>query len=135
MTYWRRLLLLIALWMLQAPAWAHKPSDSYLTLRATTGSSEIAVRWDIALRDLDYVLQLDRDGNGDDDSLDDNDDDNGNDDDNDDSDDNGNDDGHHPADGDDDGDDIDEWQTQRRQSTHLPNTPTSTGKIKQKTNQ
>lgn len=64
MTYWRRLLLLIALWMLQAPAWAHKPSDSYLTLRATTGSSEIAVRWDIALRDLDYVLQLDRDGNG-----------------------------------------------------------------------
>jgi hypothetical protein len=60
----RRLFLLLALWLLQAPAWAHKPSDSYLTLRATTGSSEITVRWDIALRDLDYVLQLDRDGNG-----------------------------------------------------------------------
>ncbi len=45
-------------------AWAHKPSDSYLTLRASTGSADIAVRWDIALRDLDYVLQLDRDGNG-----------------------------------------------------------------------
>ena len=50
--------------LLQSPAWAHKPSDSYLTLRATEGSNDIAVRWDIALRDLDYVLQLDRDGNG-----------------------------------------------------------------------
>ena len=46
------------------PAWAHKPSDSYLTIRATEGQSAIAVRWDIALRDLDYVLTLDRDGNG-----------------------------------------------------------------------
>jgi hypothetical protein len=64
MMQWRRLFLLLALWLLQAPAWAHKPSDSYLTLRATTGSSDIAIRWDIALRDLDYVLQLDRDGNG-----------------------------------------------------------------------
>ena len=44
--------------------WAHKPSDSYLTLRASAGSNDIAVRWDIALRDLDYVLQLDKDGNG-----------------------------------------------------------------------
>jgi len=47
-----------------AAAWAHKPSDSYLTLRAAEGGNELAVRWDIALRDLDYVLQLDRDGNG-----------------------------------------------------------------------
>ena len=55
-----RLLLLLAFFF--TPAWAHKPSDSYLTLR---GEAEgIAVRWDIALRDLDYVLQLDRDGNG-----------------------------------------------------------------------
>ena len=59
----RWLLLLIAL-LLQAPAWAHKPSDSYLTLRASADSGNIAVRWDIALRDLDYVLGLDRDGNG-----------------------------------------------------------------------
>ncbi len=50
--------------LLCSSAWAHKPSDSYLTLRATEGSSSLAVRWDIALRDLDYVLQLDRDGNG-----------------------------------------------------------------------
>ena len=59
---WAALALLLAL--LHAPAWAHKPSDSYLTLRATAGSGDVAVRWDIALRDLDYVLQLDRDGNG-----------------------------------------------------------------------
>ena len=45
------------------PAHAHKPSDSYLTLRGEEGS-RVTVRWDLALRDLDYVLQLDRDGNG-----------------------------------------------------------------------
>jgi hypothetical protein len=60
----RWLLFFITLMLLQTPAWAHKPSDSYLTLRATAGSGDIAVRWDIALRDLDYVLQLDRNGNG-----------------------------------------------------------------------
>lgn len=59
----RCILVLLAL-LLSATAWAHKPSDSYLTLRATEGSQDITVRWDIALRDLDYVLQLDRDGNG-----------------------------------------------------------------------
>lgn len=61
MTRW--LFTLVAM-LLSASAWAHKPSDSYLTLRAAQDSSDIAVRWDIALRDLDYVLQLDRDGNG-----------------------------------------------------------------------
>jgi hypothetical protein len=45
-------------------ALAHKPSDSYLTLRGSSETSEVNVRWDIALRDLDYVLELDRDGNG-----------------------------------------------------------------------
>lgn len=44
-----------------SPALAHKPSDSYLTLRAEA-DGHIAVRWDIALRDLDLLLQLDRDG-------------------------------------------------------------------------
>jgi hypothetical protein len=60
----RRCLLLLLALVIHASAWAHKPSDSYLTLRATPGSDEVAVRWDIALRDLDYVLELDRDGNG-----------------------------------------------------------------------
>ena len=51
-----------------AAALAHKPSDSYLTLSAAPMAAQagqtITARWDIALRDLDYVLQLDRDGNG-----------------------------------------------------------------------
>ena len=62
----RRWLLLITLLLpllSQHSAWAHKPSDSYLTLRAA-GGNNIDIRWDIALRDLDYVLQLDRDDNG-----------------------------------------------------------------------
>jgi hypothetical protein len=54
-------LLVAALFCGQAQA--HTPSDSYLTLRGEADNS-IAVRWDLALRDLDYVLQLDRDGNG-----------------------------------------------------------------------
>jgi hypothetical protein len=59
-----RVLLLMLVLLMQSHAWAHKPSDSYLTLRGTENSDDIAVRWDIALRDLDYVLELDRDGNG-----------------------------------------------------------------------
>lgn len=59
-----RILIILAALLLHAAAWAHKPSDSYLTMRGTEGSDEVAVRWDIALRDLDYVLELDRDGNG-----------------------------------------------------------------------
>lgn len=59
----KRWILLLAL-LLQSPVWAHKPSDSYLTLRAGS-SNNVEIRWDIALRDLDYVLQIDRDDNGD----------------------------------------------------------------------
>jgi hypothetical protein len=59
-----------ARWMLSAaallgaalPALAHKPSDSYLTLEAK--GETIVGRWDIALRDLDFALRLDADGNG-----------------------------------------------------------------------
>jgi hypothetical protein len=43
-------------------AWAHKPSDSYLTLEVQADA--ITGRWDIALRDLDFALALDADGNG-----------------------------------------------------------------------
>ncbi len=60
----KQLLLFVIAIFLQTTVWAHKPSDSYLTLRAAAGSNDVAVRWDIALRDIDYVLQLDRDGNG-----------------------------------------------------------------------
>ena len=47
---------------LLAPALAHKPSDSYLSV--TVGDDGISGQWDIALRDLDFALGLDADGNG-----------------------------------------------------------------------
>jgi HupE / UreJ protein len=43
-------------------AWAHKPSDSYLTINVKAAAIE--GQWDIALRDLDFALTLDADGNG-----------------------------------------------------------------------
>ena len=49
--------------LLAVPAFAHKASDAYLTLER----DEAALRgqWDIALRDLDNVLGLDANGDGD----------------------------------------------------------------------
>lgn len=47
---------------LAAPAWAHKPSDSYLSV--TVSDEGVSGQWDIALRDLDYAIGLDDDGNG-----------------------------------------------------------------------
>ncbi len=60
MTRWFALLwLLAATWVLSEPAAAHKPSDSYLTVRlAESGATG---RWDIALRDLDFAIGLDSD--------------------------------------------------------------------------
>jgi len=71
---------LICLFLLFIPgaARAHKPSDSYLTLHVSTApavpdsaasatSRERPVidgRWDIALRDLDFAIGLDTDGDG-----------------------------------------------------------------------
>ena len=43
-------------------AQAHKPSDSYLSLQVQ--EQQIEGQWDIALRDLDFVIGLDADGNG-----------------------------------------------------------------------
>jgi hypothetical protein len=43
-------------------ALAHKPSDSYL--RLVVQGQSIQGQWDIALRDLDYALGLDGDGDG-----------------------------------------------------------------------
>lgn len=47
--------------LLAAPAQAHKSSDAYLFFDQQPAAT--ALRWDIALRDLDVVLTLDTDGN------------------------------------------------------------------------
>lgn len=44
------------------PAHAHKASDSYLSLNVQ--DKTISGQWDIALRDLDFAIGLDGDGNG-----------------------------------------------------------------------
>jgi hypothetical protein len=47
---------------------AHSASDAYLTLMtepaASSGKASIHGQWDIALRDLDFVLKLDTNGDG-----------------------------------------------------------------------
>ncbi len=61
--WWAALWLAAGLMLLAAaPAHAHKPSDSYLTLTLQDGS--LTGRWDIALRDLDVAIGLDADGDG-----------------------------------------------------------------------
>jgi hypothetical protein len=48
-------------------AGAHSASDAYLTLSVDTGQAHSPVvhgQWDIALRDLDFVLSVDDDGDG-----------------------------------------------------------------------
>jgi len=59
-----RLLVLVLLLsvLVTAPADAHKPSDSYLAL--SVQGDRVSGQWDIALRDLDFAIGLDADGNG-----------------------------------------------------------------------
>jgi hypothetical protein len=61
MTPQRAMLVLVA-WLLAVPAWAHKPSDSYLRISRDAG--QLRVQWDIALKDLEYVVGLDADRDG-----------------------------------------------------------------------
>ncbi len=65
---WRACALVVA-WLLglvATSAWAHKPSDSYLTINTETATAgqPISGQWDIALRDLDFAIGLDADGDG-----------------------------------------------------------------------
>jgi hypothetical protein len=57
----RRLLLLLLL-VAAGGAQAHKPSDSYLTVYAD--GKTLRGQWDVALRDLEFALGLDADGDG-----------------------------------------------------------------------
>ncbi|RFP12873.1 MULTISPECIES: HupE/UreJ family protein [unclassified Duganella] len=59
----KRLMLFFALLCGAAlPAYAHKPSDSYLSLEVQ--GERVTGQWDIALRDLDFAIGLDQDGDG-----------------------------------------------------------------------
>jgi len=58
----RRLLLALALLVFAAGAQAHKASDSYLQIDVSDRT--LALRWDIALRDLDVALDLDANDDG-----------------------------------------------------------------------
>lgn len=57
-----RALITLLLALCLPTAWAHKPSDSYLSIDVEAAAVE--GQWDIALRDLDFALTLDADGNG-----------------------------------------------------------------------
>ena len=57
----RHFVLVSVLLMCQITAWAHKASDSYLVVDVK--GNAITAQWDIALRDIDFALGLDRDGN------------------------------------------------------------------------
>jgi HupE / UreJ protein len=56
-----RILLLAAL-LFSAQAFAHKPSDSYLAV--SVDGNVVRGQWDIALRDLEFAIGLDANGNG-----------------------------------------------------------------------
>ncbi|MDF1781502.1 MAG: HupE/UreJ family protein [Alcanivoracaceae bacterium] len=52
--------LLLLLCLISTSVWAHKPSDSYLKLDSASDTPRINGQWDIALRDLQLVIDLDR---------------------------------------------------------------------------
>jgi hypothetical protein len=58
----KRYLLTLILCFWPAPAQAHKPSDSYLSL--AVHGQQVEGQWDIALRDLDFAIGLDGNGDG-----------------------------------------------------------------------
>lgn len=57
-----RWLWLVALLLLANPAFAHKPSDSYLHIEL--GQHDLSGRWDIAVRDLEYAIGIDVNDDG-----------------------------------------------------------------------
>ena len=59
---WMLILMIAGCCCASMPSQAHKPSDSYLSLNIN--AQQIDGQWDIALRDLDFVIGLDADGNG-----------------------------------------------------------------------
>jgi hypothetical protein len=60
----RQLLAVILLCGCSIASHAHKPSDSYLTLIQDAKGTWLEGQWDIALRDLQHALDVDRNGDG-----------------------------------------------------------------------
>ena len=58
----RRLILIALALLYHSTVWAHKASDSYLVVDAK--GATVSVQWDIALRDIDFAIGLDANGNG-----------------------------------------------------------------------
>lgn len=57
--------LLLGLVCVSLPAFAHKESDAYLTLRTDPGNDHVLKgQWDIALRDLDFAIGIDSNHDG-----------------------------------------------------------------------
>lgn len=56
-----RCIFVLGLLLLSNALWAHKPSDSYLTI--TGGQETLIAQWDIALKDLEFLIGLDSNGN------------------------------------------------------------------------
>lgn len=57
-----RLAVLLTLLLFTATASAHKPSDSYLTIEG--GKQFLTAHWDIAIKDLQFLIGVDEDGDG-----------------------------------------------------------------------
>lgn len=58
----RHVIFAILIVLFSQSAWAHKPSDSYMSL--TVQEAQISGQWDIALRDLNDAIGLDTDDDG-----------------------------------------------------------------------
>jgi hypothetical protein len=56
-------LITVVLALAASAAFAHKPSDSYLAV--SVEGTELSGQWDIALRDLDFAIGIDDNGDGD----------------------------------------------------------------------
>lgn len=61
--FFRLIAMCLALFFVSSKtAYAHKPSDSYLSLKVE--QKQLQGQWDIALRDLDFAIGIDSDDNG-----------------------------------------------------------------------
>lgn len=64
MMRYMRAAVFVALLGCASVSYAHKPSDSYLSIDVTAQGDVLQGQWDIALRDLEHALGVDRDGDG-----------------------------------------------------------------------